>query len=73
MAQNKLWTKNFLFLFLANSFVSLIFYLLMTTMAVYAVKQYHASESEAGLAAGIFIIGAVISRLFAGKYIEVIG
>ena len=73
MSQNKLWTKNFLFLFLANSFVSLIFYLLMTTMAVYAVKQYHATESMAGLAAGMFIIGAVISRLFAGKYIEVMG
>jgi MFS family permease len=73
MEKDKLWTKNFLFLFLSNSFVSLIFYLLMTTMAVYAVKQYHTSESSAGLAAGIFVIGALVSRLFAGKYIEVIG
>ncbi len=45
----------------------------MTTMTVYAVEQFGASQSKAGLASSIFIIGALFSRLLAGKYIEVIG
>jgi MFS family permease len=45
----------------------------MTTLAVYAIEQFQASESEAGLASGIFIIGALFARLLTGKYLEVIG
>lgn len=45
----------------------------MTMMALYAVDSFQASESEAGLASSIFIIGTLIARLFAGKYVEVIG
>lgn len=73
MKQDKIWTKDFVFLLLSNFFVSLNFYLLMTTMAVFAIRQYQASESTAGLAASIFIIGALFARLFAGKFIDVIG
>jgi len=71
--KSKLWTKDFIIVFLANCFVSLTFYLLMTTMAVYAVEQFQASESQAGLTSGIFVIGALFARLFTGKYVEVIG
>lgn len=45
----------------------------MTTLAVYAIEQFSASESMAGLAASIFVIGAVFSRLFTGRFIETIG
>jgi len=68
-----LWTKDFIIIFIANFFVALTFYVLMTTLTLYAVEQFHASQSMAGLASSIFIIGALFSRLFAGKYIEVIG
>ena len=73
MQQSKLWTKNFILIFIANFFVALNFYLLMTTLAVYAVAKFHVSDSVAGLAASMFVIGALVARLFAGKYIEVIG
>lgn len=73
MKPEKLWTKDFVVLSITNFFVSLVFYLLMTLMTVYAVEQFRASESVAGLASSIFVIGAVFSRLFAGKYVEVIG
>jgi MFS family permease len=69
----KLWTKGFIIISIANFFVALTFYILMTSLTVYAVEQFTASESEAGFAAGIFVIGALFSRLFAGKYIELIG
>lgn len=70
---HNLWTKDFIILFIINFFVALTFYLLMTTLTVYAVEQFNASQSKAGLASSIFIIGALFSRLLTGKYIEVIG
>jgi len=70
---SKLWTKDFVVMFIAFFFMALPFYLLMTTLTVYAVEQFNAVQSKAGLASSIFIIGALFSRLLAGKYIEVIG
>lgn len=73
MQEKKLWTKDFVLFLCANFFISMIFYLLMTTLAVYAFKQFEASESESGLVASIFVLGALCARLFAGKYVEVFG
>lgn len=73
MKKDKIWTKDFVFLLTSNFSVALSFYLLMTMMAEYAIQQFNAAESNAGLAASIFIIGALISRLFAGKFGDVIG
>lgn len=73
MNNSKLWTKDFVVMFIAFFFMALPFYLLMTTLTVYAVEQFNAVQSKAGLASSIFIIGALFSRLLAGKYIEVIG
>lgn len=71
--REKIWTKDFITICLSNFFVSLNFYLLMTTMAVYAMHQFHVAESHAGLAASIFIFGALVARLFAGKFIDIVG
>lgn len=70
---NKLWTKDFIIVSSMNFFLTLIFYLLMVTISVYAVEQFHASTSSAGLVTGIFIIGALIGRLFTGKIIDTVG
>ena len=68
-----LWTKNFFIVSSVNFFITLIFYLLLVTIAVYAVEEYHASTSQAGLITGIFIIGTLIGRLFIGRLIDVVG
>jgi len=73
MEREKIWTKDFLLLLMSNFFVSLTFYILMTTMAVYAIRQFNTTESKAGLAASIFIIGTLLARFIAGKFIDVIG
>lgn len=73
MEQERIWTKDFVLLLASNFFVALNFYSLMTTMAVYAIQQFRASESNAGLAASIFIIGALLARVLAGKFIDVVG
>lgn len=71
--KQRLWTKDFLIVSAINFFLTLIFYLLMVTIAMYAVEEYGATTSEAGLATGIFIIGALFGRLVAGRVIENVG
>ncbi|MDQ0881970.1 MFS transporter [Peribacillus sp. V2I11] len=69
----RLWTKDFVIVSSINFFITLIFYLLMVTLAIYAVNELDASTSEAGLISGIFIIGTLIGRLFTGRFIDSIG
>ncbi|WKA58477.1 MFS transporter [Planococcus shenhongbingii] len=69
----KLWTKDFIVSSIVNFFLILIFYLLMVTIAAYAVEEYDATTSEAGLVTGIFIIGTLIGRLVIGRTINRIG
>ncbi|MFC4410136.1 MFS transporter [Chungangia koreensis] len=71
--KEQLWTKNFLTVSAINFFLTLVFYLLMVTIALYAVAEYDASTSEAGLVTGIFIIGTLIGRLGIGRYMDRIG
>ncbi|KAB7670708.1 MFS transporter [Bacillus sp. B1-b2] len=72
-SKTKLWTKDFIIVSAVNFFLTLVFYLLMVTIAVYAVQAFHASTSQAGLVTGIFIIGTLIGRLFIGRTIHMIG
>lgn len=69
----KLWTKDFIVASSVNFFLVLVFYLLMVTIAVYAVEEYGASTSEAGLVTGIFIIGVLTGRLLIGRILDKIG
>ncbi|WP_298841680.1 MFS transporter [Clostridium sp.] len=73
MNKTKLWSKDFTIITITTFFVYLTFYLLMTTLTVYAIKQFSASQSQAGLASSMFVIGALFSRILVGKYIEIIG
>ncbi|RFU62460.1 MFS transporter [Peribacillus glennii] len=68
--RSKLWTKDFIIVSSVNFFLTLVFYLLVVTLAVYAVDEFDASTSQAGLVTGIFIIGALIGRLFTGRIID---
>ena len=71
--QQKLWTKDFLLFFGSSFFIGLNFYLLMTTMALYAMQQFAASEGLAGLASSIFVIGALMARILIGGIVEKFG
>jgi len=66
----KLWTKDFLIVSGANFFLYFTFYLLMATITLFATDRFHASPSVAGLASGIFVVGILIARLFAGRSID---
>ncbi len=55
--KQNLWTKDFIFISIINFFLMFVMYMLMVTIAPFAVEEYGASASMAGLVSGIFIIG----------------
>ncbi|WP_211882770.1 MFS transporter [Pseudarthrobacter albicanus] len=69
----RLWTRNFVLAIVTNFFIAMVFYLLMTSMALYAVERFQASDSAAGFAASAFIAGSVVARLFAGRLLDTLG
>lgn len=71
--KEKLWTSAFLLDTGVNLLIYLIYYLLMVIITVVAKDTLHASLSEAGLASGIFILGTLVARLFAGRFVESLG
>ncbi|MCM3585828.1 MFS transporter [Mesobacillus maritimus] len=73
MIKPKLWTKDFIIVSSVNFFLTLVFYLLIVIMGVYAVDEFQATTSQAGLVTGIFIVGALIGRLLIGRNIDFIG
>ena len=68
--QEKLWSRNFVLAIGANLFIYIVFYLLMTSMALYAAQRFLASDAGAGFASSAFILGALVSRFFAGPLID---
>lgn len=68
--KERLWTKDFITVSVINFLVFLTHFLLMVTIATYAVNEFQASTDIAGLVAGIFIIGALIGRVGTGRIIE---
>lgn len=70
---SKLWTKDFVIIFLTNFFTHVVFYLLMVMIAVYTATKFNTSQSVAGLATGIFVLSSLIARIFAGTYLDRFG
>lgn len=70
MDKERLWTKDFITVLVINFLAYLVLYSLIVCIASYVVDKFHASANMAGLVAGIFIIGALIGRLGAGRIIE---
>lgn len=73
MEPQKLWTRDFVVVSLINFLVFLAHFLLMVSIASYAVDRFGAAVSTAGLVASIFIIGALIGRFGAGRVISDFG
>jgi len=65
-----LWTRDLLLAWVVNLCTGFGFYALMTTMAVYAVRQFGASDTVGGVAASMFIIGATATRPAAGILVD---
>ncbi|MEH7306676.1 MFS transporter [Neobacillus drentensis] len=70
MNKPKLWTKSFISISLSNFFLFLTFYVLLVTLPIYAIQEFHSNASEAGLMTTVFLISAIISRPLAGQWLE---
>jgi MFS family permease len=73
ISKPRLWTKDYILITLTSFFISIMYFLLLTTITPYVIEKFNASESKAGLASSIYVLGILISRLFIGKYLEIIG
>ncbi|MDT3670220.1 MAG: MFS transporter [Aromatoleum sp.] len=73
MQSSPLWTRDFLIVSGVNSLLALVFYMLIVVVGAYAVEAYGSSLSEAGLVAGIFVVGTLLGRLVIGQLVDVIG
>lgn len=71
MAEQKLWTKNYIAITLIFFLLSIVFFLLMSTMGMYATEQFGVSASIAGLAASIFIVSSSFARIGTGRILAV--
>lgn len=73
MERMSLWNKNFIIGAFMNFLLLLNYNLLMIIMADFAMSRYHVSSSSAGLSASMFIIGALIARLFSAGLMARLG
>ena len=73
IAREKLWTRDFVFGTAVNFLIMVNYSGLMVVVADYAMKTYDAPAATAGLAASIFVIGALIARLFSGRIMDRVG
>lgn len=69
----KILTSEFYLTWLVNFVQYLVMYLLITTMALYAVQQFAASDPAAGFSASAFVVGATLARIFAGYLVDNLG
>lgn len=69
----KLISAHFLLAIGINLGFGMVFFMLITSMAVYAVTEFAVGQSAAGFAASAFVVGALFARIFAGKYADLMG
>ncbi len=67
---DRIFTAPFVLGWFINFAQYFVYYLLVTTLAVYAMTRFAASDAEGGLASSAFIIGATATRLFAGGIVD---
>lgn len=71
--EQRVVTPAFALAWLVNFSQYLVFYVLVTTMALYAVKQFAASDAASGLASSAFVLGATLARIVAGYLVDTFG
>lgn len=71
--EKRIWTRDFLFLCLANLFMFASFFLLMSSLPLFVVNDLHGKESDVGLIIGLFTVSAVLIRPYAGMFLDRLG
>lgn len=72
MEKEPIFTRGFIFCFIATFFNSMIFYMLISISAEYA-REFGAGGSLQGLASGIYVLGMLLTRFLFSRILAVIG
>ncbi len=70
---DKLWTTSYVSDIVINFLMYVVHLQLMLWSTSYAINSWGVSISTAGAASGLFVVGSLLARLPAGRYIDLIG
>ncbi len=73
MGEGKIFTRDFLLDTGITLCCSLNYFTLLINITGFAADEFGADPALGGTAAGIYVIGGLLSRIFAGKYVELAG
>ena len=68
-----LFTRDFLLDSGITFCCSLNYFVLLINITTFAITSFGATTAEAGVSAGLYVIGGLFSRIILGKYIELVG
>ena len=71
--KNKLWTKDFTLITLANLLMAIAFYFMVPVLPVFLTDNFSATESQIGLVLSFYTIAALLIRPFAGYALDAVG
>jgi len=71
--ENKLWTRDFTLITVANLLMAIAFYFLLPTLPLYLKDKLNATPSQIGLVLSFYTISALIIRPFVGYAIDTFG
>lgn len=68
-----IFSRDFCLDAIISACCSLNYFAILINITAFAMSEFGCSEAEAGLSAGVYVIGGLISRIFLGKYVELVG
>ncbi len=71
--KERLFTRDFILISAIALCSTMNYFLILIIITSFSMEEFAVSDAEAGLSAGLFIIGGLSSRLLLGKYIELVG
>ena len=71
--KNKLWTKDFTLITVANLLMAIAFYFMVPILPVFLTDNFLATESQIGLVLSFYTLAALLIRPFAGYALDVMG
>ncbi len=73
MKEHRLWSKEYIYICISSFFLFMTMYSQMTVLPLLVINGFGGSGQQAGLTMTMFLLGSVIFRPFAGKWIDELG
>lgn len=73
MEKERIISRDFLLDTTISFFCVINYFALLINIVSFSTSEFGASSAEAGLAAGVYVIGGLLSRILIGKYTEMFG